>query len=346
VALGWGIISTGLHAQTKIAPAIAAAPDAALIAVCSRDQQHAETFAEQHGAQAAYDTVEALVHDPRVEAVFVCSPNALHAEHTLQAARAGKHVLAEKPMTTTLHDAIVMVRGCREAGVKLGVGFHLRQHPGAIAARRLIAQGTLGTVALAQGQWGFGVRGQVAPPPRTGARQWWDAPELIGAASTMMGTGVHVVDLLRFVLAQEVMEVAAISDGQTSRQPLEQLLAMSLRFESGIIATVCCGRRLPDSRNDLHIYGSHGRLSGLGMLAEGRQGVLELVSETGNSTETYPAHLLANYIDEVVDFQRAIAEDRDPAATGIDGARVVQVTLAMIASAREKRTVKIIPLTV
>jgi 1,5-anhydro-D-fructose reductase (1,5-anhydro-D-mannitol-forming) len=346
VAFGWGIISTGLHAETKIAPAIAAAPEATLVAVCSRDQQRAETFAEQHGAQAAYDTVAALVHDARVDAVFVCSPNALHAEHTLQAARAGKHVLTEKPMTTTLNDAIAMVRGCREAGVKLGVGFHLRQHPGAIAARRWIAQGTLGTVAMAQGQWGFGVRGQVTPPPRSGARQWWDAPELIGAASTMMGTGVHVVDLLRFVLAQEVIEVAAISDGQTPLQPLEQLLAMSLRFESGIIATVCCGRRLPDSRNDLNIYGSHGRLSGLGMLAEGRQGTLELVSETVNTSETYPAHLLANYIDEVVDFQRAIAEDREPDATGLDGGRVVQVTLAMIASAQEKRTVKIIPLTV
>jgi predicted dehydrogenase len=162
----------------------------------------------------------------------------------------------------------------------------------------------------------------------------------------MMGTGIHVVDLLRFVLAQEVVEVAAISDGQTSQQPLEQLLAMSLRFDNGSIATVCCGRRLPDSRNDLNIYGSHGRLSGLGMLAEGRQGTLEVVSETVNSTDTYPAHLLANYIDEVVDFQGAIAENRAPAATGLDGARVVQVTLAMIASAREKRTVKIAPLMV
>jgi 1,5-anhydro-D-fructose reductase (1,5-anhydro-D-mannitol-forming) len=346
VVLGWGIISTGLHAETKIAPAIAAAPGAALMAVCSRDRQRAEAFAAQHGAQVAHDTVAALVRDPRVEAVFVSSPNALHAEHTLQAAGAGKHVFTEKPMTTTLHDAIAMVRGCREAGVKLGVGFHLRQHPGAIAARRLITQGTLGTVALAQGQWGFGVRGQIAPLPRTGARQWWDDPELIGGASTMMGTGIHVVDLLRFVLAQEVIEVAAISDGQTPRQPLEQLLAMSLRFDRGIIATVCCGRRLPDSRNDLNIYGSHGRLSGLGMLAEGRQGTLEVVSETVNSTDTYPAHLLANYIDEVVDFQHAITKDRAPAATGLDGARVVQVTLAMIASAREKRTVKIMPLTV
>jgi 1,5-anhydro-D-fructose reductase (1,5-anhydro-D-mannitol-forming) len=346
VTLGWAIISTGQHADSKIAPAIAATPDAELVAVCSRDGQRAEAFAQKHGAKAAYDSVDTLLRDARVEAVFVCSPNALHASHTLQAARAGRHVLTEKPMTTTLHDAVDMVRGCRESGVKLGVGFHLRQHPGAIEARRLLVQGALGTVALAQGQWGFGVRGQVLPPRRTGLRQWWDDPELMGGASTMMGTGVHVVDLLRFLLGQEVVEVAAISDGQRPHQPLEQLLAMALRFEGGPIATVCCGRRLPDSRNDLTIYGSHGRISGLAMLGEGRQGTLEVVSETVNKIAVYPPDLLANYVGELQDFSRAVVEGREPAATGLDGLRVVQVTLAMIASAREGRTVRIEPLAV
>jgi 1,5-anhydro-D-fructose reductase (1,5-anhydro-D-mannitol-forming) len=199
-------------------------------------------------------------------------------------------------------------------------------------------------VALAQGQWGFGVRGQDRPPPRTGLRQWWDNPELMGHASTMMGTGVHVVDALRFALDQEVADVAAISDGQTPQQPLEQLVAMALRFDRGTIATICCGRRLPDSRNDLTIYGSLGRLSGSDALWEGRQGTFEVVSEAGHTTDTYPPQPLANFIDELDDFHRAIREDRDPAATGLDGLRVVQVTLAMIASAREQRTIRIEPL--
>jgi predicted dehydrogenase len=71
-----------------------------------------------------------------------------------------------------------------------------------------------------------------------------------------------------------------------------------------------------------------------------------VVSETVNKTETIPPDPLANYIDELTDFHRAIVEDRDPAATGRDGSRAVQVTLAMIASAREKRTVRVAPLTV
>jgi len=346
MALGWAVISTGLHVDHKIAPAIAATPEAELVATYSREQARAEACAQKHGARAAYSDLGALLGDSRVDAVFIASPNALHAQHALQAAQAGKHVFSEKPMTTTLDDAVAMVRTCRDRGVKLGVGYHLRQHPGLREARRLIAEGVLGPVALAQGQWGFGVRGQDAPPPRTGLRQWWDDPELIGHASTMMGTGVHVVDALRFVLGQEVVEVTAISDGQTLSQPLEQLLAMALRFDRGTIATVCCGRRLPDSRNDLVLYGSRGRLIGSDALWESRQGTFEVVSETMQTTTTYPSQPLANFIDEVADFHHAIREDREPAASGLDGLRVVQVTLAMIDSARDQRTIRIEPLTV
>ena len=346
MTLGWGIITTGMHADLKVAPALNAAPEAELVAVYSRDQSRAEAFAQKHGATAAYSDVQALLRDTRVEAVFIASPNALHAAQTLAAARAGKHVLVEKPMATTLEDAAAMVRACRDAGVKLGVGYHLRQHPAHRETQRLIAQGVLGTVALAQGQWGFGVRGQGAPPSRSGLRQWWDDPELIGGASTMMGTGVHVIDLLRFVLGQEVTEVAALTDGQTAQRPLEQLVTMTMRFDQGTLGTMCCGRRLPDSRNDLTVYGSMGRITARSALWEGRQGALEVVSETVHKAEVYPLQPLANFIDELVDFHGAIRDDREPAATGLDGLRVVQVTLAMIESATHGRTVKIEPLTV
>ncbi len=346
MTLGWAIITTGMHADVKIAPALNATPDAELVAVYSRDQGRAEAFAHKHGAKVAYSDLESLLQDRRVEAVFIASPNALHASQTLAAARAGKHVLVEKPMATTLDDAVAMVRACRNAGVKLGLGYHLRQHPGHRETQRLLAQGVLGTVALAQGQWGFGVRGQGAPAPRSGLRQWWDDPELIGGASTMMGTGVHVIDLLRFVLGQEVTEVAALTDGQTAQRPLEQLVTMSLRFDQGTLGTMCCGRRLPDSRNDLTVYGSLGRITARAALWEGRQGALEGVSETVHKAEVYPLQPLANFIDELVDFHAAIRDDREPAAAGLDGLRVVQVTLAMIESATHGRTVTIEPLTV
>ena len=170
---------------------------------------------------------------------------------------------------------------------------------------------------------------------------WWDQPEMIGGASTMMGTGVHAVDLMRFLIGSEVAEVNAMTDGQTDQQPLEQLATLSLRFDGGVIATIACSRLLPDSRNDFTIYGSLGRVRGEATLWEARQGRVELISEDVHRTGVCPDQYLGNFIAEVEDFHQAIEEDREPAATGVDGLRVVEITLAMIESARDGRTVKL-----
>lgn len=341
MTLGWAIISTGRHAANKIAPAINAAPHAQLVAVCSRDQSRADEFAAQHGALAAYDNMESVLEDPRVDAIFIVSPNALHAPQTIQAAQAGKHVLSEKPMATTIEDSIAMIQACRQNGVTFGIGFHLRTHPSHLEVQRAIQEQRLGTIALIQGQWGFGVRFQAKPPPRPPLQQWWEDPALIGGASTMMGTGVHVVDLYRFLLGQEIVEVTALTDGQTLSQPLEQLLTMSLRFEDGTLGTICCGRRMPDSLNDLVIYGSEGRIASRGTLWEAREGSLEIISETVLTTAEYSHEFLGNYIDELENFYHAVTNQQEPAAAGIDGLRAVEVTVAMIAAAREKRTVQV-----
>ncbi len=247
---GWGIVSTGKHPDIKIAPAMAAADGGELVGVYSRDQHRAEAFAQKHDARAAYSQLGDLLKDSRVDGVFVSSPNALHAEHVVQAAEAGKHVLCEKPMATTIADAVRMLQACRRAGVTLGIAFNLRQHPAYIRARELVAAGTLGRIVLAQAQWAFGVRGRDGSPPRTPLTQWWDTPELIGGASTMMGTGVHSVDLLRFVLGAEVDEITAVTDGQTVARPLEQLACLTLATISACTGspgsspdTTPCGKR-------------------------------------------------------------------------------------------------------
>src|SRR5438094_1075339 len=134
MAFGWGIVSTGKQPDIKIAPAMAAAADSALVAVYGRDQARAEAFAQKHGARGAYSKLSDLLADSRVDGVFICSPNALHAEHVVQAAQARKHVFCEKPMATTTADAIRMVQACRSAGVMLGIAFNLRQHPAHIRA--------------------------------------------------------------------------------------------------------------------------------------------------------------------------------------------------------------------
>ena len=270
MTIGWGIVSTGRHPDTKMAPAITAADGASLAAVVSRDIGRAEAFAQKHGSASAYDDLDAMLRDPAVDVAYIASPNALHAEQTIRAAQAGKHVLVEKPMALSVDDAQRMIDACDAAGVRLGIGFHLRAHEGHQRLRTLVADGALGRVAFAHADWCRGVRGQEAPPPREGLQAWWDDPSLIGAGA-FMATGVHCADLLRYVLDDDVAEVSAVSDA-TPDKPLEELLALTLRFKSGAIATVLTGRRTPDyERNDVIVYGTLGR-AGLQASVEMTQG--------------------------------------------------------------------------
>ncbi|MEC8856162.1 MAG: Gfo/Idh/MocA family oxidoreductase [Chloroflexota bacterium] len=341
MAIGWGFIGTGNYPNSRIAPAAASAEDTTIIACFSRDQARADEFAKTHGALVAYTSVDELLADSRVDVVFVASPNHLHAEHTQLAAKAGKHVLTEKPMATTVSDCVEMIKACKVNNVKLGVGFQLRFHPGHIAASKAVSEGSLGNVALAQVLLGSGVRGETKREMRTGLREWWETPHMVGNARSMIGTGVHCVDDLEFILGQTVVEVAAISDGQTEAYPLEDLVSLSLRFSGGAIGTMVCGSRMPDSINDVTVYGSDGRVVLKNAASPTMGGTLEIKSETVNCEVTYEpdAQALAKW--QIEGFNRAIRLNEEHAASGVEGLRSVQITEAMIESVRTRRTVTV-----
>ena len=127
------MIATGRIADNALAPAVNNAAGAELWSVLSRDAGRARDFAERHGAvspEPAYTDLDTLLADPDLDAVLLASPDGLHAEQCIAAARAGKHVLCEKPMATTAADAERMTAACRNAGVKLGIAYHMRWHRG------------------------------------------------------------------------------------------------------------------------------------------------------------------------------------------------------------------------
>lgn len=343
MATGWAIVSTGRHPDRKMAPAIRQAQNADLVAVYSRDRARAEEFARKHDARAAYDSLEDLLRDSRVDVVYIAAPNHLHAPYTEMAATARKHVLCEKPMALTVEDALKMVEICSRHGVRLKVAFHLRHHPGHQEARRIVQGGSLGTVALATAMWGVGQRGVVFPGPRTGREKWWDHPEMAGAGA-MAAYGVHCVDLLRFLLGQEVIEVAAVTDAHRSERPLEYLGVMALRFRGGTLGSAFCSRRIPDPRNDCHLFGSRGRLSVLDSLSMTLQGTLEVNSEALTTSQTYqPPDGVGMYRRMVEAFDRVVRDDEEPDASGVDGLRGVQVMVAYAESASTGRAVRIEP---
>lgn len=323
MSIAWAIVGIGRHADNRIAPAIARAGNGRLVAVLSQDATRARAFAEKHGAERAYVSLESLLEDPAVDAVFIASPNSLHAAQTIQAAQAGKHVLCEKPMALTLEDCRAMIEACDKAGVKLGLGFHLRHYSAHLEAQRLIASGELGEVVFAR------VQESMRTPGRTFPAGWRNDPEMAGGG-VIMSTGVHGLDLLRFLIGSEVAEVTALTE--TEPPQLEALAIALMRFENGAHATLECFRGTPHLTNDLALYASKGLIRVHGTIGGDGVGQLELQLQGSQIQREFPA--MDPYLAEVEDFGRCILEGGEPLASGLDGLRTAELTQAIFHSSR------------
>lgn len=324
-AVGWGMVGIGGVAGL-VAPAFATVSGARLMAVAARDEARARAFAGRHGAARSYGRYEALLADPTVEVVYLGTPNWLHAEQTLQALAAGKHVLVEKPMALTVPDAERMVATARAADRVLGVGFHLRHQPVLRALRRRLHDDDLGPITLAQAQWGLdmaNVTGWKIDPARAGA-------------GSVMGLGVHLIDLLRWLTGQEVAAVTACADGPSARYSVEFLTLALLEFDGGTFGQITCSRRLPQSDNHVTLYTPAGRFIGAGAIS--MQGEGELIISHGATREHITVPPQNPYAEEIAAFSRSVREGLPFAASGADGLKVVRVTVALLeAAARGSR---------
>lgn len=326
MSLGWGVVGTGRHADTILAPAIAAAEGGRLVAAVSRDQGRAREFVERHGAERAYTRYEDLLADSAVDVVLIATPNALHADQVIAAARAGKHVLCDKPLATSPGEAARAVEECRRAGVKLGIDFQTRHTASSAESRRLIESGAVGDVMVVQAEHGVG---------RSPLRGWRTDPELAGLG-TVYNIGVHTYDLVRYLVGSEVAEVTAMFDAPPGQ--LETLALTLLRFENGAFAYVNANQSVPFRQNDFVVYGSSGRIVGRNLSRHMQEGELRVVR--GEGEETSEAYSTQDAFQRVVaDMNAAVVEDRDPLASGVDGLRSVELCEAIARSAREGRRV-------
>jgi 1,5-anhydro-D-fructose reductase (1,5-anhydro-D-mannitol-forming) len=326
--VGWGIVGIGRIADSAMAPAIAALPECELVAVVSRDQGRADAFASKHGAKRAHTSYEEMLADPEVGAVLITTPNALHAEQALAARRAGKHVLCDKPLATSAAAAAEVVDAFRSAGLRLGINFQTRHHACFIETKGLLDAGTIGRVLLVQAEASAGA----AP-----LRSWRTDPELAGLG-TVFNIGVHVYDLLRYLLGAEVTEVAAMFDAGPEEGPETLALAL-LRFEGGAMAYVNANQSTPNYQADIDIYGTDGRIVGDQLTRPWQDGELRVLTEAGETATPYSNRDM--YVRVVEEFARAVLEGRDPNPSGEDGLRSAQLTDAIARSAREGRVVRL-----
>ena len=320
---GWGLVGTGRIADDRILPGINAFEGNELIAVVSRDQAKADVVAKKFGAQHAYTSFEEMLRNPKVTVVAIHTPNSLHAEEAIVAARAGKHVFCDKPMTTTVDDAERVVEACDKAGVKLAMNFHNRFMPSFIEVKRIIASGEIGKPMLAQIE--------ASPGARPGVRlATWRVDPVMPGLGTTMSIGVHVYDILRFLLSSEIDTVSTFFD--TPRGVMEEVSMSTFRFANGVVAHVAVHENTPLPHNDFVIYGSKGRITGRGLTRSRAGGELQVLTEDGKTrTAEFPA--INAHGACVAAFSKALLEGSDFSPSGIDGLRRMELTEAMAKSA-------------
>jgi 1,5-anhydro-D-fructose reductase (1,5-anhydro-D-mannitol-forming) len=329
MSVGWGIMGTGNFASAAVAPAIGALGDAGrLVAAVSRDRTRADAFAAKHGAARAYTAYEDLLADPEIQVVYISTPNAQHADQAVAAARAGKHVLCEKPLALTVADARRVVDAFARARLRLGTHFQTRHHTAFAETKRLLDERAIGDVILVQIE---------VSPGDAPLRGWRTDPALAGLGA-INNIAVHAYDLLRYLLGAEVGEVTALTEvGRTSA--LERMVLALLRFHTGVLAYVNANQNVPYYQPDIAIYGTRGRIVGIDCTRPFRDGELRVLTESGERVAKHSSR--DAIVRSVAAFNDAVVHGREPNASGLDGLRNVQLTDAVIASAREGRLVQV-----
>ena len=245
--LRWGVLSTAGIARQKVIPGIQRADRCRVVAIASRDASRAANVAREAGIPTAHGSYQALLEDPNVDAVYIPLPNHLHAEWAIAAARAGKHILCEKPLALTSDDAERMIEVAEAEGVRLMEAFMYRLHPSWVAARELVASGRIGTLIAVQSWFSY----------------FNDDPANIRNIQAFGGgalydIGCYSVNLSRMLFGGEPTRVEA-SILRDRASGVDILTAGLLEFEGGV-ATFTCSTRAEDDQR-VQVYGTKGRIS-------------------------------------------------------------------------------------
>jgi xylose dehydrogenase (NAD/NADP) len=200
--LRWGILSTARIARQRFVPGVRAGTEGEVVAIASRDAARAAEVARELGIPRAHGSYEALLADPQVDAVYLGLPNGLHPRWTIEAARAGKHVLCEKPAARRAADAARAAAACRQAGVLLMEAFMYRLHPQHARVRQLLREGVIGSPVLLRASFCFSM-----DATRRASGDVRLQAELEGGA--LMDVGCYAVDVARYLFEQEPLSVSA-----------------------------------------------------------------------------------------------------------------------------------------
>lgn len=290
----WGIIGCGDVTEVKSGPGFQKATHSSLVAVMRRTGALARDYAQRHGVPKWYDTADALIHDPDVDAVYIATTPASHKEYTLLCAQAGKPVYVEKPMALNTQQCQDMIGACQAANVPLFVAYYRRALPRFLKVKQLIDTQAIGdirfvTVTITQPVSAQILQSQNLP--------WRVIPEISGGG-LFFDLASHMLDLLDYLLGP-VRSVQGFASNQAHHYAAEDIVTGTFVFESGVhaVGTWCFAA---DTRRDsTEIVGTNGQIS---YATFGAQPIV-LTTSSGRQEFAFddPAHIQQPLIQTVVD---------------------------------------------
>ena len=315
-AIGYCVIGLGRISMQHFMPGIKGSTKSKVTAIVSGHREKAEKMAAEYGvpANAIYDykDFDSINANSGIDAVYVALPNSMHAEYTIRAAAAGKHVLCEKPMATSVEDANAMIAACRKAGKKLMIAYRCQYEPTNLRAIQLIREGALGTIQAIESSNGFNIK----------AGEWRLDPKLAGGGP-LMDVGVYSLNACRFLTGEEPRELSAYSsviDKDGRFQGVEENLSWTMKFPSGIVAS-CNTTYGANMKGFYRVHGSKGLMHV--EPAFGYEG-LHLTAQIGGAAsidEPNPERDPAQFRRQADYFSDCILQNKEPKTAGDEGLR-------------------------
>lgn len=329
----WGVIGSGGIARRRTIPeGILPAANAQLAVVYGTNRTTNHEVAKQFGATAA-DSVEALLAAD-IDAVYVASPVQAHEAQVLACAKAGKHVLCEKPLGRTVAEAEAMVVACQKAGVQLGCAFMMRFHSQHQEAAKLFKSGRLGKPVYGRAQLSFWY-----PPIKGAFRQ----DPVLGGGGSLIDTGNHCIDLLELCFGP-VKTVGCFTNSTVQSYPSEDSAVVILKFANGALGTVDVFFCVRDEgcKNALELYGSRGSILACGTIGQGSQGEMTAHLPEENPREIKIAPKPQNtYLAEIEKFSAALLAGAPNPLSAELGLRSQKIIAACYESAKTGRAISV-----
>jgi len=335
--LGYAIVGLGTYGLGVITPQFRNCARSRLAAVVSGDPAKARRVAAEHGVPErsiySYETFDRIRDNPDVDIVYVCLPNSMHADYVIRAARAGKHVMCEKPMATSAAECEAMIAACRAVNRKLMIGYRCHFEPFNLEAMRLARSGAAGKVRYVRSEHGFVQR----DPAK------WRLKRALAGGGSLMDMGIYSLQAARYMTGEEPIAVQALeSTDRTDPRfhEVEDQIDWQLLFPSGAVAA--CKSMYSANQNRIIAMGDQGRIElEPATRYEGNHMWTGRDGREHEITNPPPGPGKTQFAGQLDHLAECVVTGYEPIVSGEEGLRDLRIIEAIYRSAREGRTIRL-----